>query len=69
MAEMGNSSNSDHRGLPAKATPTPTCLPKITGLSTAFPMEVESVDEPSSPQRRGDGALRGRQPRRHESGR
>ena len=65
MAEMDNSSGSEHRALPAKATPTPSCLPKITGLSTAFPMEVESVDEPASPNRRGDG---GRQPRRHKSG-
>jgi len=65
MAEMNNSSNSDQRGLPAKATPTPTCLPKITGLSTAFPMEIESIDEPSGPHGR---VAKSRQPRRRESG-
>lgn len=58
MADMHQSSDSDQRALPAKAG-----LPQITGLSTAFPMEIESQPMPS-PTRKGDD----RKPRRHKSG-
>jgi len=62
MADRRPLSDSEQRamgGLPAKVE-----LPQITGLSTAFPLEVESQPEPS-PSRKG----KGREPRRHESGR
>lgn len=58
MAEINNPSDSPQRALPAQSS-----FPQITGLSTAFPMEIESQSE-SSPHRKGVE----REPRRHESG-
>lgn len=58
MAEINKPSDSPQRALPAQSS-----FPQITGLSTAFPMEIESQPE-SSPHRKGVE----REPRRHESG-
>lgn len=58
MADMHQSSDSQQRALPAKVE-----IPQITGLSTAFPMEIESSPK-QGPRRNGEA----RQPRRHESG-
>ncbi len=59
MADMNQSSDSHQRALPAKVE-----LPHITGLSTAFPMEIDSASQ-SSPHRMGED----RSPLRHDGGR
>lgn len=59
MADMHQSSDSHQRALPEKVE-----LPQITGLSTAFPMEIESSSQ-TSPHRMGED----RAPLRHEPGR
>lgn len=58
MADMHQSSDSQQRALPAKVE-----IPQITGLTTAFPMEIESSPR-QGPHRAGDA----RKPHRHESG-
>ncbi|MBO6513248.1 MAG: hypothetical protein JJ974_04710 [Phycisphaerales bacterium] len=58
MADMHQSSDSQQRALPAKVE-----IPQITGLSTAFPMEIESSKGPN-PHRGGDT----RKVRRHDAG-
>lgn len=58
MADMHQSSDSQQRALPEKVE-----LPQITGLTTAFPMEIDSQPR-QTPHRNGDT----RQPRRHQSG-
>ncbi|MGJ8637352.1 MAG: hypothetical protein ACSHX5_10950 [Phycisphaerales bacterium] len=58
MADMRPSSSSQQRALPAKVE-----IPQITGLTTAFPMEIESSKGPN-PHRSGDA----RKAHRHDPG-
>ncbi len=64
MADKNIPSNHNQPAHPAHSAKT--TLPKMTALTTAFPIEIDSSFEPPSSYRRVD---RPRQPRRHDSGR